>query len=129
MTNNDGFLNAQQSQCRMEHICLSSRSPEPIARTRAVTETGPIECNHTVVARQLTRKPTGLEISERDTVSVNQHDGRTLAALDVVKTRVPHVDELPAWRVLAFCTTGSGLDPQGRGRGADGNSTRKQTCG
>ena len=94
-----------------------------------MAETGPIECNHTVVARQLISKATGLEISERDGVSVNQDDRRTLAALDVVKTSVAHVDELPAWRVLAFCTTGSGLDPQRRGRGADGNSTRDQTCG
>ena len=93
-----------------------------------MAETRPIECNHTVGARQLISEATGLEISERDSVSVNQDDRRTLAALDVVKASVPHVDEPPAWRVLSFCTTGSRLNPQRGGRGAYSNSTRDQTC-
>ena len=115
VTNDHRPLDAQAFQRRAEQIGLRRWCPEPIARSAAVAETGPVEGNHAVIAGQPVHQAAGDEVRMRHGIAMDQHDRRAFAALDVVQVNAVNVDEAAGRRVVALGPARPGFNPRGGG--------------
>src|SRR5204862_2747741 len=107
------LFDPEPGERRVEHLRLSRRRPEPIARSSAVAEAGTIERDDAVIARQAVEQAARLVVALRDHVAVDQHDRRPFAVLDDMQARSVDVEQAAGRRLIALSSTRAALDPGG----------------
>src|SRR5215212_5402922 len=80
---------------------MSSWRPE-LARPAAVAIAGTVDHDDTEAFREPVDEAAHGEILDHCAVAMNEHQGLTLTALDVVQTHTIHGKKAPDWRVLAL---------------------------
>jgi len=127
MPQNHGPCNPKLLKRSLEQTGLCVRSPDPVARARAVPISGTVKDDDAMLPCRQINKSAGGEILDHAAVAMQENQHRTLALLNVMEADAIHLDKTPKWGVMCLGPSGKPLIDKSRyGQGAGGNG---KTCG
>jgi len=94
-------LNIQPIKCLLEQICLCFRGPNDIPGPQAVSKSRAVEHDHPVIRSCQMNQAARLEILDHAAIAMEQDQGASGSALDIVQANAVDVDEPSLWRVIA----------------------------
>ena len=105
MPKHDALFDAKLPECLLIERRVSPRRPYP-ARPRAIAISRPLDDDHAVVLREPIHQIVYCEVLNKGAIAMDEHQGLTLPALDIMKAHPIHAQEATYRWVFPLGVTG-----------------------